>query len=109
MSVFDKWKTADLKSRITNAICLFVIIASIPYGIYWLSYRFTHAITNDAFVESDLINMTPRVPGHIKELLVDESSAKTISMPSLVIFESATGDCGLAKAKTIKATAVRRK
>ena len=73
MSVFDKWKTADLKSRITNAICILVIIAGIPYGMFWLYYRFTHAITDDAFVESDLINMTPRVPGHIKELLVDES------------------------------------
>ena len=75
MSVLGKWKEADLKSRITNAICLLVIIAGIPYGIYWLTYRFTHAITDDAFVESDLINMTPRVPGHIQELLVDESSA----------------------------------
>jgi membrane fusion protein (multidrug efflux system) len=73
MSFLDKWKTADLKSRITNAICIIVIIAGIPYGMIWLYYRFTHAITNDAFVESDLINMTPRVPGHIKELLVDES------------------------------------
>ena len=44
---------------------------------FWLHYRFTHAITNDAFVESDLINITPRVPGHIKELLVDESLAIT--------------------------------
>jgi membrane fusion protein, multidrug efflux system len=73
MSVFDKWKSADLKSRIINAVCIIVIIVGIPYGMYWLYYRFTHAITDDAFVESDLINMTPRVPGHIKELLVDES------------------------------------
>ena len=77
MSVFDKWKTADLKSRITNAICILVIIAGIPYGMFWLYYRFTHAITDDAFVESDLINITPRVPGHIKELLVDESHVIT--------------------------------
>ncbi len=73
MNVFDKWQTADLKSKITNALCIIVIIAGIPYGMIWLYYRFTHAITNDAFVESDLINITPRVPGHIKELLVDES------------------------------------
>ena len=74
MRVFDKWKTADLKSRITNTLCLIVIFAAIPCGMRWLYYRFTHAITDDAFVESDLINMTPRVPGHIRELLVDESS-----------------------------------
>jgi len=73
MELLKKWKTADLKSKITNTICLLVIIAGIPYGIYWFYYRFTHAITDDAFVESDLINITPRVPGHIKELLVDES------------------------------------
>lgn len=73
MNVIAKWKNADLKSKITNALCIALIIAGIPYGMFWLHYRFTHAITNDAFVESDLINMTPRVPGHIKELLVDES------------------------------------
>ena len=50
-----------------------MLVAVIIFGSIWLYYRFTHAITDDAFVESDLINMTPRVPGHIKELLVDES------------------------------------
>lgn len=73
MEIINKWRNADLKSKITNALCLVALIAAIPFGMHWLYYRFTHAITDDAFVESDLISISPRVPGHIKELLVDES------------------------------------
>jgi len=42
-------------------------------GAFWLQYRFTHATTDDSFVESDLVNISPLVPGHIASMLVDES------------------------------------
>src|SRR5512147_1831344 len=64
----------NLQNKVATVIGLAVLVAVIIFGSNWLYYRFTHAITDDAFVESDLINMTPRVPGHIKELLVDESN-----------------------------------
>ena len=52
-----------------------VIIA--VYGLIrfsmWLYYRYTHAYTEDAFVEADIVNISPLVPGHIKKILVDES------------------------------------
>ena len=47
------------------------------YGLWrfghWLYYRYTHAYTEDAFVEADIINVSPLVPGHIAKVLVDES------------------------------------
>jgi membrane fusion protein (multidrug efflux system) len=61
------------QNRVAAGIGLAVLVAVIIFGSSWLSYRFTHAITDDAFVESDLINVSPRVPGHIKQLLADES------------------------------------
>ena len=73
MDVLQKWREADLKSKIVNASCALLLLIGIPWGVHWLYYRFSHAITDDAFVESDLINVTPRVPGHIRALLVDES------------------------------------
>ncbi len=42
-------------------------------GGLWLHYRFTHATTDDAFVESDMVKISPLVPGHIAKMLVDES------------------------------------
>lgn len=77
MELLQKWRQADLKSKITNIVCAVAVLVGLPWGIHWLYYRFTHTITDDAFVESDLINVTPRVSGHIQELLVDESHTIT--------------------------------
>lgn len=48
------------------------IVALIKGGL-WFHYRLTHATTNDAFVEADMINVSPLVSGHIAQILVDEA------------------------------------
>ncbi|MCX5903724.1 MAG: biotin/lipoyl-binding protein [Proteobacteria bacterium] len=67
------WNEMNRQNRVAAGIGLVVLVVVIIFGSNWLSYRFTHAITDDAFVDSDLINVSPRVPGHLKQLLVDES------------------------------------
>jgi membrane fusion protein, multidrug efflux system len=67
------WNGMNRQNRVAAVIGLAVLAVVVIFGINWLYYRFTHAITDDAFVESDLINVSPRVPGHIKKLLADES------------------------------------
>jgi membrane fusion protein (multidrug efflux system) len=43
-------------------------------GYPWWSYRQTHSITEDAFVEAHIINVAPqRVSGHIVRFLVEEN------------------------------------
>ncbi len=49
-----------------------VLLALIPFAVSWLAFRFTHSITEDAFVESHLVNLGPQVSGHITEALVEE-------------------------------------
>lgn len=39
----------------------------------WLAYRLSHSITGDAFVESDMINLAPQVPGEIVAMLVQDN------------------------------------
>ena len=43
------------------------------FGVKWVHYRFTHAITDASFVKSDLVDISPLVTGRVKKLLVDES------------------------------------
>lgn len=73
MTIKDTWVRLGWEKRIATIAALLCLIVFIPVGVKWLSYRFTHAITNDAFVETDLINISPLVPGHIKTLYVDDS------------------------------------
>ncbi|NOY53095.1 MAG: HlyD family secretion protein [Deltaproteobacteria bacterium] len=55
-------------------LVLFLILLIVFAGIAakWLHYRFTHAITDNAFVESDMINVAPLVSGHIRTIFVEE-------------------------------------
>jgi membrane fusion protein (multidrug efflux system) len=44
------------------------------YICYWSFYRFTHSITEDAFVEAHIVNVAPQsVAGHLVRFLVDEN------------------------------------
>jgi len=56
------------------AIILLLLIV-IPLGVRWIHYRLSHAVTDNAFVESDLSNISPLVSGHLKEIVVDESDS----------------------------------
>src|SRR5262249_11740256 len=43
-------------------------------GIHWFSYRLSHSITEDAFVEAHIVNIAPQtVSGHIVRFLVEEN------------------------------------
>ncbi len=73
----------------------------------WLVYRYTHAVTEDAFVEADIINISPLVSGHIKKILVDESEKVAKGQTLFIIDDSDyRADVRLKKAK-VKAAAER--
>ncbi len=62
--------------RIIQVVLLVAaLLVLVPLGARWLHYRFTHSITDNAFVESDLVNVAPLVAGHIAEMLVDDGDA----------------------------------
>jgi membrane fusion protein (multidrug efflux system) len=49
-------------------------IVAAYFGIQWWAYRFSHSITEDAFVEAHIINVAPEmVSGRIVKFLVDEN------------------------------------
>jgi membrane fusion protein, multidrug efflux system len=51
---------------------LAIVVAYI--GIHWFTYRLSHSITEDAFVEAHIVNIAPEmVSGRIVRFLVDEN------------------------------------
>ena len=61
--------------RRTVALIVLVVLAVVIAVIFgrWLVYRLSHSITGDAFVDSDMINLAPQVPGEIVEMLVQDN------------------------------------
>lgn len=56
------------------ALVLLAVIlgGSAIYGAMWVRHRWTHSISDDAFVDSHLVNVAPEVAGTIVEVRVQE-------------------------------------
>ncbi len=54
------------------AVFLAAASAAAYVGGRWLHYRFTHATTDNAFVKTDMVNLSPLVSGRIKRLFKEE-------------------------------------
>lgn len=48
------------------------LLLSAAFGLPWLRHRFTHSITDDAFIDAHLINIAPQVAGDVVSVLVQE-------------------------------------
>jgi membrane fusion protein (multidrug efflux system) len=59
------------------AILGLVVLAAVWWAVDWLSYRFTHSISKDAFIESHLINVAPQVAGTVVTMYVQEQARVT--------------------------------
>jgi membrane fusion protein, multidrug efflux system len=56
-----------------GAAAVLVLLAVTPFAVSWVVYRFTHSITDDAFVETHVVNMAPQgVSGHLVSYQVQE-------------------------------------
>jgi membrane fusion protein (multidrug efflux system) len=50
-----------------------VLLAVAPVAVPWVDYRLTHSITDDAFVQTHVVNVAPQeVSGHLVRYLVQE-------------------------------------
>ncbi len=51
---------------------LIVIVLAAVWGVEWWSFHRTHVSTDNAYVRADNVLITPRIPGTISELLVED-------------------------------------
>jgi membrane fusion protein (multidrug efflux system) len=50
-----------------------IVLVAVPFGIEWVVHRFTHSITDDAFVETHIVNLSPQqVSGYLVQYKVQE-------------------------------------
>ncbi len=54
------------------AVLAVLIALAILWSGSWVTYRFTHSISKDAFIESHLVNLSPQVAGNVVEVYVQE-------------------------------------
>jgi membrane fusion protein (multidrug efflux system) len=64
------WRNAWVR---LGGVLALLLAVTCPFALDWLDYRFKHSITDDAFIESHLINLgTQQVSGNIVRFLVQE-------------------------------------
>lgn len=49
-----------------------VVLAAAAWAAQWIAFRYSHSVSNDAFIESHLINLAPQVAGDVVEIFVQE-------------------------------------
>jgi membrane fusion protein, multidrug efflux system len=56
-----------------GVVTALVLLVAAPFAVWWMVYRFTHSITDDAFVETHVVNIAPQeVSGHLVRYQVQE-------------------------------------
>jgi membrane fusion protein (multidrug efflux system) len=64
------WGNRWLGLGVTAAV---ILLAVAPFAVPWVVYRYTHSITDDAFVETHIVNIAPQeVSGHLVLYRVQE-------------------------------------
>src|SRR5246127_964584 len=68
--VWRLWGNRWLRLGVMAAL---VLLAVAPFTVSWVVYRFSHSITDDAFVQTHVVNIAPQeVSGHLVRYLVQE-------------------------------------
>jgi membrane fusion protein (multidrug efflux system) len=56
-----------------GAAAALALLAAAPFAVPWVAYRQTHSVTDDAFVQTHVVNVAPQeVSGHLVRYLVQE-------------------------------------
>jgi membrane fusion protein (multidrug efflux system) len=68
--VWRLWGNRWLRLGLVTAL---ILLAVAPFAVPWVVYRWTHSITDDAFVRTHVVNIAPQeVSGHLVRYLVQE-------------------------------------
>ncbi|NEX59896.1 HlyD family secretion protein [Noviherbaspirillum galbum] len=94
------------RKKIMLTIASVFAVAAIGYGAYWaLVSRFIED-TDNAYVQGNVVQVTPQIAGTVSKLYADDTQVVKAGQP-LVSFDTADAEVGLAQAEAQLAQTVR--
>jgi membrane fusion protein, multidrug efflux system len=101
-------KTNNTKRRMMmSLIVLVVIIAAVAYGLYYFLIARFHESTDDAYVNGNVVQITPQVVGTVISVNADDTQTVHVGEP-LVVLDPADSKVALDQAEANLAQTVRQ-
>ena len=94
------------RKKILLIIGLAFLLAAIAYGAYWLLFARFVEETDDAYVQGNVVQITPQIAGTVSKILADDTDVVKAGQP-LVMLDTADADVALAQAEAQLAQTVR--
>jgi len=63
------------KKKVLGIVVLVLVLSAVGGVIFYINYRKYHVQTDDAFIDGDIYNVTPLIPGKTAEVLVEDNQA----------------------------------
>jgi membrane fusion protein (multidrug efflux system) len=94
------------RKKILSIIATVFIIAAIGWGAYWLLYGRFSEDTDDAYVQGNVVQITPQVAGTVAKIYVDDTNIVKPGQP-LVSLDPSDVDVSVTQAEAQLAQTVR--
>jgi membrane fusion protein, multidrug efflux system len=69
----ERPRRLPVKRMIGGTIFAIIAIAALTYGVRYYLFSLTHEWTDDAFIEGHVVQVSPRVAGHVAEVRVNDN------------------------------------
>lgn len=92
--------------RVMGIILLVFVLIAAGCGTYWFIVMRHHQETDDAYVQGNVVQITPQVQGTVSRILVDDTMLVKAGQP-LLSFDSRDADLAVAQAESQLAQTVR--
>jgi membrane fusion protein, multidrug efflux system len=98
---------SNKRARMMLLLTLVIIIAAVAYAFYYFSYARYHENTDDAYVNGNIVQITPQVVGTVVAVNADDTQTITVGQP-LVQLDPADSKIALQQAEANLAQTVRQ-
>ncbi|ALK30395.1 efflux RND transporter periplasmic adaptor subunit [Burkholderia plantarii] len=95
------------RKRMMTILIVIIVLAAIAYGIYYFLVARFHETTDDAYVNGNVVQITPQVTGTVIAVNADDTQTVTAGAP-LVVLDPADARVALQQAEANLAQTVRK-
>ena len=94
------------RARILAIIATLFLVVAIAYTSYWMLVSRHHEETEDAYVQGNVVQVTPQVQGTVSQILVEDTDSVQDGQP-LLTFDNADAELAVDQAEAQLAQTVR--